>query len=62
VKQFPGKKQKISLLLRAKKEKMVVLSFIPEPKSIAYRNYLIELLQSTEVPRILRDQEIHIFL
>lgn len=62
IKQFPGKKTKLEIILKAGKGRVTEIFFSPEPRSIAYRNYLMQLLQSTEIPGVLREQEVHIFL
>lgn len=62
IKQFPGKKTKLEIILKTGRERVSEIFFSPEPRSIAYRNYLMQLLQSTEIPGALREQEIHIFL
>ncbi len=62
IKQFPGKKTKLEIILKTGKGRVSEIFFSPEPRSIAYRNYLMQLLESTEVPGALREQEVHIFL
>lgn len=62
IKQFPGKKIKLEIILKTGRGRVSEIFFSPEPRSIAYRNYLMQLLQSTEIPGALREQEIHIFL
>jgi hypothetical protein len=62
IKQFPGKKTKLEIILKTGRGTVTEIFFSPEPRSIAYRNYLMQLLQSSEIPGALREQEVHIFL